>query len=228
MRAWMGSAEKRHENQCTIKGLGDGAYTHTVASGAMTHRAAPATTCSTARRLATKSTEARATTSSPAVRAGTPSTAAPATRSTVAPPWTSSTAATATTRSNRDQGRDAIADGGPGHDVAFVNSESARKTRIDREALRDVEEVIEAPEPPPDPTEGVSVQLPDGGGSKPYEGTERNDRINGHDGPNRIFGLAGDDIIWGDAAPGEQGDDYLDGGDGNDGIWGASATTRSS
>jgi len=47
------------------------------------------------------------------------------------------------------------------------------------------------------------VQLPDGGGIKPFEGTARNDHINGHAGPNRIFGLAGDDIIWGDAAPGE-------------------------
>ena len=69
-----------------------------------------------------------------------------------------------------------------------------------------------------DPTKGISWS---GAGAK--NGTDRNDTLLGNHRNNRLFGLAGDDVIWGDSvhsAGGTKAHDELDGGPGNDTIYG--------
>ena len=55
-------------------------------------------------------------------------------------------------------------------------------------------------------------------------GTDRNDNLLGSWGPDRIVGLAGDDIIWANRKPEGQsrGTDHVDAGAGNDTVYGAS------
>ena len=81
-------------------------------------------------------------------------------------------------------------------------------------------EQIVAAAPIADPTKGVKYLAPDGGGRK--QGTELDDNLLGGTGADQIFGLDGNDIIWGKYQAGRASiaHDLLDGGPGDDTIYG--------
>ena len=140
-----------------------------------------------------------------------------------------------------DTGPDRI-DAGPGDDVIYLNSDPpsaissidcgegndtvyntpAPMGRTNRKLLAaqpNCENVIdEAREI--DPLRGRTYQVPSG----TRHGTDRNDRINGGPGSNKLYGEGGDDIIWGDsthqvAGKARNQTDFLSGGFGNDTIY---------
>jgi Ca2+-binding RTX toxin-like protein len=65
---------------------------------------------------------------------------------------------------------------------------------------------------------GRAVITPAAGGRT--DGTPGRDFIDGKGGADRIFGGAGDDVLWGDAFPGDAARDRVDGGPGDDTIYG--------
>ena len=76
---------------------------------------------------------------------------------------------------------------------------------------------------PVDPLKGISATTGNDGGSR--SGTELNDNLRGGAGSDKITGLGGEDVLWGDqnhdALPGaRKASDLLDGGAGNDTIYG--------
>jgi Ca2+-binding RTX toxin-like protein len=140
------------------------------------------------------------------------------------------------------------ADCGDGNDTIYINPYNRPGGVSNAQALRDgrirrCETVIEqAPEA--DPTRGISWS---GSGTK--HGTDRNDKLLGGHESDRIYGLAGDDVLWADSrhdsggsaakrqkdfVSGDAGDDTiyggrgrntLLGGDGNDFIQGNGVST---
>jgi Ca2+-binding RTX toxin-like protein len=119
----------------------------------------------------------------------------------------------------------ASVDCGAGADTLVVNPYASSGGVSNAQALRAgrfgaCEHVIEAA-PVADATKGISWQAGDGGAMR--HGSERNDNLLGGHGADRILGLGGDDVIWGDRHHGNGGTrsrDELAGGDGNDTIYG--------
>jgi Ca2+-binding RTX toxin-like protein len=143
-----------------------------------------------------------------------------------------------------DSGRDVIR-AGDGDDTVYVNNGTAvgsvdcgggldtivinpyeRKGGIsNRQALRaggirSCERIVEAA-PVEDLSVGLKIILEDGGGSR--HGSERNDNLLGGRGSDRLDGLDGDDVLWGDRHETDAGfgaTDVLVGGPGRDTIYG--------
>ncbi len=113
-------------------------------------------------------------------------------------------------------------DCGDGVDTIHINPPGAPGGRSNADAIaqgriKNCENIVTAAVLA-DPAKGISWS---GGGAK--NGTERNDTLLGNHRNNRLFGLAGDDVIWGDSvhsAGGTKARDELDGGPGNDTIYG--------
>jgi Ca2+-binding RTX toxin-like protein len=117
-------------------------------------------------------------------------------------------------------------DCGPGADTIHVNPFNRRGGLHNRRSLakgdiRNCETVLQTPRPH-DPTRGKTKLTRDRGGRA--KGTDRNDNLLGSRGPDRLFGLAGDDIIWANRKPTgrSRGTDRIDAGPGNDTVYGAS------
>src|SRR4051812_6150814 len=137
---------------------------------------------------------------------------------------------------------------GAGFDVLHINPQSMRGGYSNHRSLREgrftnCEQILETP-PVVDPTKGIKVMTPDGGGTA--RGTERNDNLLGSYASDTIFGFGGNDIIWAnrkpdgrssgvdrvDAGAGDDiaygasrgGETYIDGGDGNDYLQGGGET----
>ena len=111
-------------------------------------------------------------------------------------------------------------DCGPGDDTVYNSPKP--KGRTNRKLLAkqsDCEHVIDLAATA-DPSRGITWS---GNGTK--HGTDRNDRLNGQHGSNTIFGMGGDDIIWGDSAHDSGGSralkqtDMLDAGAGDDTVY---------
>src|SRR6478752_2640273 len=116
-------------------------------------------------------------------------------------------------------------DCGNGADTLYVAPRATNWGRATAARIRDglivnCENVVELA-PTVDPLKGISASIPNSGGSK--TGTELNDNLRGQHGSDKIIGLGGDDVIWGDqnhdtTAASKQAQDQLDGGAGNDTI----------
>ena len=101
------------------------------------------------------------------------------------------------------------------------NAQDLREGRI-----RNCERVVEA-EPVIDPSKGVKAIIADRGGRR--TGGERNDNLLGGRGSDRLDGVDGDDVIWGDRhlpEGGHRATDTLLGGAGNDTIYGGRGYNR--
>jgi Ca2+-binding RTX toxin-like protein len=117
-------------------------------------------------------------------------------------------------------------DCGPGHDVLHINPFHMTGGWSNRKALREgrltnCEEIVETA-PVVDPTAGIKIMTPDGGGRA--EGTDRNDNLLGSYGADTIIGLGGNDIIWANRKPDgtSRGTDHVEAGAGDDIVYGAS------
>src|SRR3954447_17472699 len=121
-------------------------------------------------------------------------------------------------------------DCGEGDDVLFMNPYDEPGGVSDRQMIDDGRvagcEQIVAAAPVADPTKGVKYLAKDSGGRK--QGTELDDNLLGGTGADQIFGLDGNDIIWGkyQAGRASSASDVLDGGPGDDTIYGGPGATR--
>ena len=123
-------------------------------------------------------------------------------------------------------------DCGEGNDTIYINPRNrpggiSNDKAIREGRIKNCENVIPQ-EAEVDPTKGITWQ---GDGIK--HGTDRNDKLLGQHASNKLYGNAGDDILWADAAGGspaqsKRAKDYVSGGPGNDTIYGGRGPTRSS
>ena len=111
-------------------------------------------------------------------------------------------------------------DCGPGYDTLHINPIDMRGGFSNRRSIRrgeikadTCENILEVP-PPHDPLKGKKKLTRDRGGRA--KGTERNDNLLGSRGPDRLIGLGGDDIMWGNRQPDgtSRGTDRIDAGRG--------------
>jgi Ca2+-binding RTX toxin-like protein len=116
------------------------------------------------------------------------------------------------------------ADCGEGTDTIYINPRDKAGGMSNQQALREgrirgCENVVEQV-PEADPTRGITWQ---GNGTK--HGTDRNDKLLGGHGDNKLYGNGGDDILWADAlgdatAGARRQKDFVSGASGIDTIYG--------
>jgi hypothetical protein len=109
------------------------------------------------------------------------------------------------------------------NDTLYVPPRGTQWGRAVAARIRDARivncEIVIEQAAPVDPLKGISATTGNDGGSR--SGTELNDNLRGGAGSDKITGLGGDDVLWGDqnhdALPGaRKAGDLLDGGAGND------------
>jgi Ca2+-binding RTX toxin-like protein len=115
-------------------------------------------------------------------------------------------------------------DCGEGNDTIFINPRDKPGGISNDQAIREGRikncETITPQAAEVDPTRGITWQ---GDGTK--HGTDKNDKLLGQHGSGQLYGKAGDDILWADAAGGttaqsRRAKDYVSGGPGKDTIYG--------